>query len=426
MVSADDRLEKFLQRLENNKDILLSNRRKIAEFIESRKAKGKAANTCLKYLHPLVQMNLRGWVTEPFEKLTKKDIESIVTKSEKVGWSAKTTKNLRVSIKVFYKWLEDPDEEKFAPNEYPQRVKFISTTIPKRQRKELTFNDMLTREEVIKMAQASNNAMHKALLWLAFESGGRPEEVLNLRKSDVIFEKENTKIYLHGAKSRRVSFLVSATEPLRDWLRKHPSADKTDFDVWVTQFSKKKQKENTWTKLDNSGANKMLKKLATKCGIENKRVTLYSLRKGRATELASAPKVTRSILHTVMGWEEGSTISRSYVKINDETVKEAILASNGLELPKHEIESFIECAYCGAKNSPSALYCEKAECGKPLLLGTAQKELQNLLKQLKGGRKALMQQILDDPEFEKEMLRRMEERKAEQSLSKAMKESGYY
>ncbi|MBI4162941.1 MAG: hypothetical protein HY513_04610 [Candidatus Aenigmarchaeota archaeon] len=167
----------------------------------------------------------------------------------------------------------------------------------------------------------------------------------------------------------------------------------------------------------------MLKKLAAKCNIENKRITLYSLRKGRATELASAPRVTRSILHTVMGWEEGSTISRSYVKINDETVREVILASNGLELPKHEIESFIECAYCEAKNSPSALYCERAECGKPLLLGNAQKELQNLLKQLRGGRKALMQQILDDPEFEKEMLRRMEERKAEQQLAKNIVET---
>ncbi|MBI4162942.1 MAG: tyrosine-type recombinase/integrase [Candidatus Aenigmarchaeota archaeon] len=99
---------------------------------------------------------------------------------------------------------------------------------------------MLTREEVIKMAQASNSAMHKALLWTAFDSGGRPEEVLNLRKSDIIFEKDDTKIYLKGAKGRRVSYLVSATEPLRDWLRKHPFADKADFDVWVTQFSKKK------------------------------------------------------------------------------------------------------------------------------------------------------------------------------------------
>ncbi|MBI4162943.1 MAG: hypothetical protein HY513_04620 [Candidatus Aenigmarchaeota archaeon] len=81
MVSADERLEKYLKRLEDDKRILLSNRRRIIDFIESRKAKGKAANTCLKYLSPLTQINLCGWVTEPFEKLTKKDIESIVTKS---------------------------------------------------------------------------------------------------------------------------------------------------------------------------------------------------------------------------------------------------------------------------------------------------------------------------------------------------------
>jgi len=45
------------------------------------------------------------------------------------------------------------------------------------------------------------------------------------------------------------------------------------------------------------------------------------------------------------------------------------------------------------------------------------------LQQLRGGRKDLMQQILDDPEFEKEMLRRMEERKAERQLAKTIEET---
>lgn len=432
MITAQDRSEKFLLRLESNKSILPSNRKNIAEFIESRKAKNKAPNTLIKYLYPLYQMNALGWIKKPFDKLTKKDIESVVIQVDKKDWSPKTKANFRIAIKVFYRWLEG--EENFAPKgDYPDRVRFISTAIPKKDRKEISFNDILTREEVIKMAQQTTNPMHKALLWVAFESGGRPEEVLNLQKSDIEFDSYGAKIFLKGAKSKRITRLVSSTEPLRDWLRKHPLAQQNDFDVWVTQFSKKRgQKKylgkdehgkpipnpdyNTWTKLSDAGANKMLKELAKKCNINNKRITIYSLRKGRATELAANSHISRSVLHAVMGWEEGSSISKSYVKLGGQEIEEALLRANGLELVKKEIDSYIECQFCGAKNSPSALYCERAECDKPLIIGDTQKELKGFIKELRGERKLLIKQLLSDPEFEKAIMEKLAERRAEKEL----------
>lgn len=393
MISPQKRLEQFLYRLQNNKDILPSNRKKIAEFIKSREAKGKAPNTSIKYLYPLYQMNALGWIKKPFEKLTKEEVEKVVIEVERKSWSPKTKKNFTVAIKVFYRWLEG--EENFAPREYPNKVKFISTTIPKRDRKEITLNDLLTRDEVIKMAQHTTNPMHKALLWVAFESGGRPEEVLNLRKSDITFDVYGTKIFLSGAKSKRPSRLVSATEPLRDWLRKHPFSHEKDFDVWVTQFSKKQgqtkhledkdgkkilnPKYFTWNKLSDAGANKMLKELARKCNIQNKKVTMYALRKGRATELAASPHLSRAVLHAVMGWEEGSNISRSYVKLSGQETEEALLRASGIEMGKKEISSYIKCQSCGTKNSPSALYCENTECDKPIVLAeTRDKQLEEM------------------------------------------------
>ncbi|GEM_PF-2485148 len=414
MVSPQDKLERFLFRLNANKEILGSNKKRISEFIESRQAKGNAPNTLIKYLYPLYQMNSLGWVKKSYNKLTKEEVQELVIKVEKKDWSPKTKKNFRLALKVFYRWLEG--EENFAPNEYPTKVKFISTGIPKRDRKEISFNDIITREEVIKMAQHTANPMHKALLWCAFESGARPQEILDLKKSDVEFDSYGTRIFLQGSKSKRHVRLVSSTEPLRDWLRKHPLANKPDFGVWVTQFSKKKEKGEIWTKLSDAGANKMLKELGQRCGIKNKRITMYSLRKGRATELAADPNVSRSVLHAYMGWEEGSSISRNYVKLSGETTDQSILASNGIKFSKKEIESFIECQFCGAKNSPSALYCERMECGKPLVIGDMQKELRGLIKQLRGDRKVLVKQILNDPEFERELLQRLEERKAEQGI----------
>jgi site-specific recombinase XerD len=51
--------------------------------------------------------------------------------------------------------------------------------------------------------------------------------------------------------------------------------------------------DEKWTQLGNAGANKMLKTLAKRAGI-NRRMTLYSLREGRATELASQ-NIPRSV-----------------------------------------------------------------------------------------------------------------------------------
>lgn len=395
-------LERFLERIKFSKRILPSNKTKIINFVKSRLAKGNAPNTIIKYLYPLHQMNVRGWVKKDFNKLKKEDIESVVANVENQDWSAKTKKNFKLTLKVFYKWLEG--EENFGPGEYPERVKFIVTTIPKREQKELTFDELVTREEVIKMAQQALNPMHKALLWVAFESGARPQECLELRRSDIKFDPYGTIIYLKGAKSKRPVRLVSATEPLRDWLRKHPLSCEQDFPVWVTQFSKKKSSDEKWTQLGNAGANKMLRTLAKRAGI-NRKITLYSLRKGRATELASQ-NIPRSVMHAYLGWEEGSTISKRYVKLSMKDLDEAILQANGIEVKSKKLDSFIVCQSCGARCSPGSLYCENPECGQPLILSG------------ESNRVKLIKELLEEPTFESELLKIITPQRIEKIIEK--------
>lgn len=389
MPDSKHNLDRFLERVRNSKKIIPSNKKKILDFVRSRLARGNAPNTIIKYLYPLHQMNVRGWIDRDFNKLKKEDIENILASVQDQNWSPKTKKNFKLTLKVFYKWLEG--EENFAPGEYPERVKFIVTTVPKRDQKELTFDEVVAREEVVKMAQHALNPMHKALLWVAFESGARPEECLSLRNSDVKFDAYGTIVYLKGAKSKRPVRLISATEPLRDWLRKHPFAGEGDFPVWVTQFSKKRSGDEMWTQLGNAGANKMLKTLAKRAGI-NRRITFYSLRKGRATELASQ-NIPRSVMHAYLGWEEGSTISKRYVKLSMRDIDEAILQANGIEVSSKKLDSFTVCQSCGAKCSPGSLYCENPECGRPLILSGESSRIK------------LLGELLEEPAFERELLK---------------------
>lgn len=417
MITAQDRLQRYLSRIENDESILPSNRKKILEFIKDRKIKGNAPNTLIKYLYPLHQMISKGWIKKDFGRLDKKDIQEVLNNVENEEWAAKTKKNFRLTLKVFYRWLEG--EENFAPNEYPDRVKFITTTIPKRERKEISFVDIVSREEIIKMVQQSLNPMHRAFLWVAFESGGRPEELLNMTSGSIKFDNNGAIVYLKGAKSRRPVRLISATEPLREWLRKHPLNKEDDFPIWVTQFNKKRGRSQLWTKLGSAGANKIVKVSASRCGMR-RRLTLYSLRRGRATELA-AMNVPRSVMHMYMGWEEGSSISKSYVKLSMQDMDNSILKASGIEVTDDKPQNFIECSFCGTRNSPDSLYCQKENCNKPLIIGDIQKELKGLIGELRGERRSLVKELFKDPEFEKMMMEKYENWKASKEISQLMK-----
>ena len=358
-------------------------------------------------------MNKRGWTKKDFDELTKEDLKEIVakvnegrhiTKSGKLGkpWSPMTKKNFKLALKVFYRWLEDIDEPRF----YPDRVRWISTTIPKRDRKELGFDDIVTREEVIKMAQQGLNPMHKAFVWVCFESTGRPEENLNLNYSDIKFDSKGVVVMLNGAKDERPARLVSAVEPLRNWLRVHPLQNMKDYPIWVTQFSKvgkRKLKESEkelppeekWTMLQGKGGNKILKVLAKRSGI-TKRVTMYSLRKGRLTELAKSPEISSSLLKSIVGWTQSSAVADRYIKFSHKDIDRAILKTNGFLVEGEKIESFIECKWCGTKCSPGSLYCENIKCGKPLIITDSEiKALKKEMGIIEKKRKLLEQKIVE-------------------------------
>ena len=55
-----------------------------------------------------------------------------------------------------------------------------------------------------------------------------------------------------------------------------------------------------------------------------------------------------------------------------------------------------------------------------------QSELKGLIKQLRGGRKLIIEQLLNDPNFEKEMLQRLEEKKTEKQMRESLEQTTGY
>lgn len=421
-MEPEQRLVNLIDNIKNSK-INSHNKHKILEFVNELKANNKASNTSIKYLYPLYQMNKRRWITKNFEDLTKQDLKEVVAKvndgKSKTGkaWSGKTKKNFRLTIKVFYKWIEGIDE----PRYYPEKVRWITTTIPKREKRELKFEDMVTREEVIRMSQCALNPMHKAFVWFCFESTGRPEENLNTMFSDIKFDTQGAIVMLRGVKDKRPCRLVSSVEPLRNWLRHHPLKDQKDYPVWVTQFSKKKNNEDKWTPIQNQGANKILRTLGARAGINN-RITMYSLRKGRITELAKSD-ISSPLLKTIVGWTQNSTVSDKYIKFTMKDTDNAVLKTSGfISEEREKIDSYVQCKWCGTKCSPGSLYCENPKCGKPLIItdseiDTLRKEMNELIDRRLSQASGVLDKVLrGNPKFEKAY--RIELRKLQKGSAK--------
>ena len=95
----------------------------------------------------------------------------------------------------------------------------------KRPRKNKHLPDILSREEIAKMLQLTNNPKHKAIIAVLYSSGVRREELLNLKIRDIdpdrmLIRVRNGK----GNKSRDTLLAQNTLELLRSYYRGyHPS-----------------------------------------------------------------------------------------------------------------------------------------------------------------------------------------------------------
>jgi site-specific recombinase XerD len=311
--------------------------------------------TIVKHLIALKQCLDYEWVKKDWNEVTKKDLEKAVKQMMDKKWTAQTQKSFKCALKVFWKFLKGTD----GVREYPNEVKWINTTI----RKEIYLRPehIFTREEIEKMSMVADT-FEKAVLWTAFCTASRPSEFFNLKKSSLKFTSYGVDIFLFGRldKPQRSVPCIECTEPLRAWLRVHPLKDKDDF-LWVARYKEK------WGKMSGHAINDIIKKLATKAGVEKKHMTLYTIRKSRLTEMAGDP-ISSHVLNDFAGWSKGSDISKHYIAISQGTIRKTILHSYGLDDETNEGKKYIECAFCGKKSPASELNCSNPDCGKPLVI----------------------------------------------------------
>lgn len=353
-VNYDKNLKGAKNRLELQQ-ITSKNKKLIISFLDRLAAEGITKTRQLKYLYTLT--NISKILKKDFPVATKQDIIKLcreINNSEYAEW---TKHDYMVAIKRFYKWLREEEGQNLDRRQYPDEVKWI---IPKvsNGRKKLP-NELLTIEDIKKLADCTNNLRDRAFVLLLYESGARIGEVLNLRLKDVEPDKYGAKITLDGKTGQRKIRLIASTPALNLWLeRGHPDKDNKNSMLFCGLWAKKKAMD-----VEYQTFRLMLADLAKKAGI-TKPINPHHFRHSRATELSK--NFTEAQLCQYMGWEIGSGVAATYIHLSGRDMDDAILKLNGLagEVPEASKFKATKCPRCGIMNSPESKACP--HCGIPL------------------------------------------------------------
>jgi integrase/recombinase XerD len=377
LVAAERRLHNPLS--ERNRELIL-------EFEKKLISKGLSTPRIEKYVETLTKIG--EILGKDFDAATKRDIEDLVFKIERSDRSPWTKHTYKVILKRFYRWLKGGDEE------YPEEVRWIKTTF--KARDELLPEDLLTEEDVMRLAEACSNPRDKAFIITLYESGARIGEVGSMRIRDVSFEESYASLMLKGKTGARRVIVVAATPYLQTWIQNHPLRNDPDAPLWVNIGTVNRFKAMSYPALA-----KILKVAAERAGL-SKKVHPHKLRHSRATFLAS--KLTEAQMNQVFGWKQGSDMPSIYVHLSGRDLDDAILGVYGLrkvEEKEPKLKPKI-CPRCGTSNAIEARFCMK--CGLALDVKAAQEIEEARLKT-----DAIMNVLMKDADFRDLLLKKLKE-----------------
>lgn len=378
-------LEVMVRRLEKSKSVRPEDQKLILDFYRDSVSRGLSKSRHIKYLIVLPQLSEMLGIG--FKKATKDDIKKVVVKVEQKEISDWYKKDFKIILKFFYKWMNGGED-------YPPEVKWIKANF--RNEKHKLPEDLITEDEVRRMATATNHPRDNAFIQILYESGCRIAELLTLRMKGVSFDKYGAILRVHGKTGDRRVRLLASAPALAAWLNMHPKHDSPDSPVWVSRASKK-----VLLPFNYSTANVLLRKLAKKAGI-NKRVNPHIFRHSRATALAS--KLTEAQMKEYFGWTQSSEMASIYVHMSGRDVDSTLLALNGLEKPEEKREEFqaTACPRCKESNSPNAKFCLR--CGSPIQV--------QLMAQIEEERKTgdnVLNKLMENVEFKEFLFKKMGE-----------------
>jgi integrase/recombinase XerD len=336
----------------NEANILQADKELILKFGTKCKARQLSDSRTRKYLWHLRKI---AEVTPSLNEGNKDSIDQFLSWLEQQPLSEHTKSDYRITLSVFYKWIEAEELGMTTEDLVRQRLEpklIMNLKVKSKNKQQKLPEQLLTEEEILLLIQNASNPRDKAFIAMLFESGARISELGTLQIKNITFIEQGMAIQVDGKTGPRRIFLVTSKEYLKNWLNQHPDVSNPEAPLWIGDYLKQQIKYSMFRKI--------LIQTAKKAKII-KPINPHQFRHSRATILAQ--HLTEQQLKVYLGWTPDSKMAGVYVHIKQ--VDDAILNMYGMKIETQEQTKMLsrKCI-CGTENEPTIQFCK--QCQAPL------------------------------------------------------------
>jgi integrase len=221
-----------------------------------------------KYMSTLCSIARR--LGKSFKDLTREEVKKFVANLERSDYSDWTKHDHKSILLRYMRWLGKEDT-----------VDWIKIRQPKNGQ---LPREILTEEEIKKLAEAAYTSRDKAFILALYESGCRIGEFLPLKLGQVQFDRYGCVLMVSGKTGERRVRLVASTLALQRWIEEHPAKNDPNAYLWCKIPSPNNPKWKN-SHLSYGFACRLLRELAVKAGVR-KKVNPHAFRHARATFMA--------------------------------------------------------------------------------------------------------------------------------------------
>jgi integrase/ribosomal protein L40E len=356
------RLELALQRLAKDRKVRTTDREKILKFKDECVAQGLSTPRVIRYVQMLSKLS--AILGKGFQSATKEDIVRIVGKIEKSDYKDWTKQSYKIALKRFYKWLRDTDD-------YPPEVRWLRA--PGRRTVNLLPEELLTEEDVGRLAEAADNPRDRALVQVLYETGCRAGEILSLKIKHMRLDNDGAVLIVTGKTGMRRVKIYWSQPALTEWVSNHPNREDPEAPLWLSIGTKSHNEQLTYEAFRAT-----LRRLADRIMLK-KHVNPHIFRHSRASWLAS--RIPEAAMKQYLGWMQDSKMAATYVHLSGRDVDAAMRKIQGLDEDETTEETKLKvriCPRCKEKNSPIGKFCSR--CGSVMDITTALEIQENRAK----------------------------------------------
>lgn len=268
---------------------------RILLYLATRKTEGLANTTLESYGRTLGRFS--NYMRKNVEDITSMDIRMYLANRAKENIKNTTLANDTDVLRGFFNWLED--------EEYIQKSPMRKIKTPKVEKR---LREALTKEEFETLRTGAKTLRQKALLELLYSTGCRLEEVEQMKKTDIDWQRLQIRVVGKGNKERVV--YINATCQVH--LRKYLMSRLDDCDsVLVTERRPIKF-------MGKRAIQREIKKIGEQSGL-NKEVYPHLIRHTFATHKLNSG-MSLNILQRILGHDDPST-TLVYAELDNVTVE---------------------------------------------------------------------------------------------------------